>query len=247
MHRNDWISLGATAALHLILLLLFAFLTASNPDAPRIGYMEVEFGPFSEGEPIEATEPAPTEAPTEEEEQPEEPAEEPEPEPEPEPTDPPEVDSPDETVQPTDEEEETETESEPETEPEEGDTDAEPQPDPDDGAEEDEVVEEGTTDDDPGDDETDERTAPYDIEGLDRDPQFAPMPVYDEQVNATVRIHITVDPQGNIIRRVPLQRGSPALDNAVMDALDRWSFNALPPGAPQENQTGIITFTFRLE
>jgi protein TonB len=32
-----------------------------------------------------------------------------------------------------------------------------------------------------------------------------------------------------------------------MDALQQWRFNALPPAAPQENQTGTITFTFRLE
>lgn len=92
-----------------------------------------------------------------------------------------------------------------------------------------------------------EAAAPYEIEGLDRDPQRAPLPRYTEKVNARIRVQITVNPEGHIVRRIPLRKGNPQLEAAVMDALQQWRFNALPPAAPQENQTGTITFTFRLE
>jgi protein TonB len=38
--------------------------------------------------------------------------------------------------------------------------------------------------------------------------------------------------------------GIPALDGAARRALLAWRFNRLPTDAPQENQTGIITFRF---
>ncbi len=161
----------------------------------------------------------------------------------------PESDAAEEAVPPTEEEPEEES-PEPETEPAEGDdsADAEPDPEADDGAETDDApTDEGETEAEDGTSTDEDRSAPYDIEGLNRDPQFAPLPTYNEQVNARVRVRITVDPQGNIVRRIPLIKGDPALDEAVMNALSRWQFNALPEGAPQENQTGIITFTFRLE
>jgi len=104
--------------------------------------------------------------------------------------------------------------------------------------------------DESGDSRTDtqkEAAPPYKIEGLDREPERAPLPRYTEKVNARIRVQITVNPQGQIVRRIPLKKGSPKLEAAVMNALKQWRFNALPPGAPQENQTGTITFTFRLE
>ncbi len=100
---------------------------------------------------------------------------------------------------------------------------------------------------DPGEGATEEASAPYNIEGLDRDPEFAPLPSYTEKVNARIRVQITVNPEGRIVKRIPLIKGNPKLEAAVMDALQRWRFNPLPSEAPQENQTGTITFTFRLE
>ncbi|MFO8233480.1 MAG: energy transducer TonB [Longimonas sp.] len=250
MTRRDWISLGTTAGLHLLLLLLFAVLSAGRPDVPQIGYMEVEFGPLAEGQPVEAAEePTPPEPAPESPETEEQPDTEPTEEAPEEPVELPESEDTEEAVPPTEEEPEEES-PEPETEPDEGNdtSDAESDPEADDGAETDEApTEEGETEADDGTSTDDDRSAPYDIEGLNRDPQFAPLPVYNEQVNARVRVRITVDPQGNIVRRIPLIKGDPALDEAVMDALSRWQFNSLPEGAPQENQTGIITFTFRLE
>ena len=250
MNRSDWISLATTAALHLLLLLLFAVLSAGRPDAPQIGYMEVEFGPLAEGQPVDAAEePAPTEPAPESPETEEEPETEPTEEAPEEPVELPESDDTDEEVPPTEEEPE-EASAEPEDESDEGEetSDAEPDPDAEEGAEiEDTPTDEGESGAEDGTSTDEERSAPYDIEGLNRDPQFAPFPAYNQQVNARVRVRITVDPQGNIVRRIPLIKGDPALDEAVMNALSRWQFNALPQGAPQENQTGVITFTFRLE
>ena len=82
------------------------------------------------------------------------------------------------------------------------------------------------------------------IAGLDRKIKRAPLPRYTENVNARIQVKITVNPEGRIVRRIPLKKGSPKLEAAVMDALQRWRFNALPSGAPQENQTAIIGFTF---
>jgi len=91
------------------------------------------------------------------------------------------------------------------------------------------------------------KTAPFQIEGLNRVPVYSTVPVYRAQVNALIKVRITVDPQGRIVQRIPLLKGNPELEQAVMEALQRWRFNPLPPNAPQENQTGVVTFRFRLE
>jgi protein TonB len=219
------------------LAILFAFLTASKPRPAQLGYVEVEFGEFSPGQPVEATEetekttaPEPQEDAPEPETEPDETSEEPESEP----VELPEEEQSEEAVPPT--EEET-------TVPE-----AEAQPESEQQADQQEPSEEpGDESGDPGTGTEEEAAAPYDIEGLDRDPDRAPLPRYAAQVNARIQIQITVNPEGRIVRRIPLKKSNPKLEAAVMDALQRWRFNALPPGAPQENQTGTITFTFRLE
>ena len=240
MTRTDWIGLGTSILLHVGLGLLAASLTASKPPPQKLGYVEVEFGEFSAGQPVDATEETQDEAaPTDEaktpepETEPEEQAEEPQTE---------QVDLPkeeqsadEETIPPTEEEAEP-----PETQ---------PKPEKDQTADEQEPsAEPGENEQgDPGEGATEEASAPYNIEGLDRDPEFAPLPSYTEKVNARIRVQITVNPEGRIVRRIPLIKGNPKLEAAVMDALQRWRFNPLPPAAPQENQTGTITFTFRLE
>lgn len=238
MTRTDWIGLGVSVVLHVGLAFLAASLTASKPPPQQLGYVEVEFGEFSAGQPVDATEEVEEEAAPEAETETPEPETEPEEEaeePETEQVELPEEDeAPDETVPPTEEEAEP-----PETE---------EQPEEDEAADEQEPSEEtGEGEGDPGEGATEEASAPYNIEGLDRDPEFAPLPAYTEQVNARIRVRITVNPDGRIVRRVPLIKGNPKLEAAVMDALQRWRFNALPSDAPQETQTGTITFTFRLE
>ncbi|MFB6274500.1 MAG: TonB family protein [Salinibacter sp.] len=237
MSRSDWIGLGASILLHGGLAILFAFLTASKPPPAQLGYVEVEFGEFSPGQPVEATEEtkktttpkSKTEAP-----EPETKPEKTEKEPESEPVNLPKEKKSDETVPPTEEETTVpEAEAQPKSE-KQSDKQA-PSEEP------------GDESGDPGTGTQEDASAPYNIEGLDRDPERAPMPQYTKKVNARIRIRITVNPEGRIIRRIPLKKGSPKLEAAVMDALQQWQFNALPPGAPQEDQTGTITFTFRLE
>jgi len=238
MRTSDWIGLGVSIGLHVALALLFGFLTASKPPPQQLGYVEVEFGEFAPGQPVDATQAA-EEAASEAQEETPEPDTEPEEtaqEPQNEQVELPEEEQPsDETIPPE------EDEAEP--------PEAEPQPEPEQTADEQEPSEEPGDNEagDPGEGATEQASAPYNIEGLDRDPQFAPLPTYAEKVNARIRVRITVDPDGRIVRRVPLIKGNPTLEAAVMDALQRWRFNALPPGAPQENQTGTVTFTFRLE
>jgi protein TonB len=72
------------------------------------------------------------------------------------------------------------------------------------------------------------------------------LPQYTEQVNAVIRVRITVAPSGRVTRRIPLIKGNPGLEQAVMNALLNWRFNPLPPNAPQEEQTGVVTFRFQL-
>lgn len=242
MNRSDWIGLGSSIGLHLLLLLLFSALTATRPHPRQLGYVEVEFGDFAQGRPVEAVEEPQEEAAPE----PTEPESEPEPEPESEPEEPQQVQE-----QPVDLPEETEPSETEDVPPAEEET-VPPQADEEEPQEQETEDQEanarnGAEEGDPGEGTAEQKTAPYNIEGLDRDPVYAPIPQYAEKVNARIRVRITVDPQGRITQRIPLLKGNPALEESVMETLQRWRFNALPPGAPQESQTGIITFTFRLE
>jgi len=238
MDNSDWIGFGASVLLHVMLAVLFGLITASRPQPAQLGYVEVEFGEFSPGQPVEAAEKAAeTSTPEEPQETRPEPEETPEPQtdPEPEPVEEPQEDPESaETIPPT-EKQENQPEPQEQQEQQQGAEEQEPSEEP------------GDAEGDPGTGATEEKTAPYNIEGLDRDPVFAPIPDYTANVSARIRVRITVDPQGQIVRRVPLIKGNPQLEASVMQALQRWRFNALPSGAPQETQTGIITFTFRLE
>jgi protein TonB len=214
-------------------------LTASKPPPQQLGYVEVEFGEFSAGQPVDATQTVEEEAAPEAEEKTPEPETEPEEtaeEPETEQVNLPTEDQPSEETIPPEKEESEPPETEPQPERDQAADQQEPTPEP----------SENETGD-PGEGATDEASAPYNIEGLDRNPEFAPLPSYTEKVNARIRVRITVNPEGRIVKRIPLIKGNAKLEAAVMDALQRWRFNPLPPGAPQENQTGTITFTFRLE
>lgn len=249
MKKNDWIGMGASVAAHAALLLLFTFLTAAKPDQQQLGFVEVEFGPFAEGRPVQQSVMETPEAADEQIEPPQEAAEEVSPPEEARP-----VDLPDQPEPMPDEEQVSTPEAEtisPEELNNEADVD-EPEPEPEaqpvrplgsgavDGSS-------GSQSGAEGEGAEEERAAPFEIEGLNRDAVFAPLPVYRERVNATIRVRITVDPQGRIVSRFPLLKGNPSLEQAAMDALQRWRFNPLPPNAPQEPQTGIVTFRFQLE
>ena len=92
-----------------------------------------------------------------------------------------------------------------------------------------------------------ERASPFDIEGLDRTRLHGPLPQYTEKVNATIEVKITVNPQGRVIGQQIVRKANPSLERSVRKALRQWRFNRLPSGAPQETQTGVVTFRFRLE
>ncbi len=251
MKKNDWIGIGLSLGLHALLIVLLGVMTLAAAEPQALGYIEVDFGPLAEGRPVQRAV----------ETQPRVPDRKPQPRRQPRPravapreTKP--VDLPDQQI----ESKEVERVKSPQTktiapEPQKDRNVAEvkkPDPEP-----EKEQVEtppggaaEGTagaTEGASGSGSDVQKTAPYQIEGLNRSPINAPLPRYAEKVNATVRIQITVDPQGRIINRRPVLKGTPALDQAVMDALQRWRFNALPSNVPQQSQTGTITFRFRLE
>jgi len=232
-------------------LVLFAFRTMAATDVQPFGYIEVEFGPVAEGRPVRrATETRP-EAPNRTEATRVQPETRPSAAP---PNEAKPVDLPDQP-QP---EEDVETVESPETEvisPEQQNSRAqESEPNPTPEQQEAEPASGGSSDgstgaaegaDGPGTEET--KSAPYNIEGLNRRPTHTRLPAYTEKVNATIRVRITVDPSGRIVQRIPLMKANPALEQAVMNALQYWRFNPLPPNAPQTNQTGTITFRFRLE
>lgn len=240
MQRSDWIGLGTTVGLHVALIVLFSLMTALRPQPQPLGFVEVEFGEFAEGRPVQAA-PEPTEEAASE-------TAEPQPEPEP----PQEEPASEEATEPVELPEQEEEVQDPESvpPPEEETIPPEPQPEEQQATQQEEntsTAESGAESGDQGEGATDERTAPYNIEGLDRDPVYAPLPQYAEKVDATIRVRITVSPRGQIVQRIPLLKGNPELERSVMNALQRWRFNALPANAPQEPQTGVITFRFRLQ
>jgi outer membrane biosynthesis protein TonB len=75
------------------------------------------------------------------------------------------------------------------------------------------------------------------------------MPRYPENSNKEVQIkvQVTVAPDGSITKIVPLQKADYEFENSVNVALRTWKFEKLKQGVPEESQTGIITFNFKLE
>lgn len=248
MSKNDWIGAGTSAVFHILLLLIFLSLTASS-EPLAAGYIEVEFGTFAEGRPVQrATRQPETEVKDEvrpDVENRQQPVQKPEVQSKP-------VDLPDQSEVPDD----PEDVKSPDVEEVAPNTPVE-KPNP---VQEDVIAggptravagqEDGSTGretgtEGPGVDE--QKSAPYVLEGIDRVPLRTQLPDYDEKVNAVIQVRVTVDPRGRIVRVLPLRKGNPTLEQAVMEALRQWLFNPLGAGAPQENQTGTITFRFRLE
>lgn len=250
MKRDDIYSLSVSLGFHVLLVVALSLMSVAATDFDPVGFIEVEFGVFSEGRPtVQAQEQPipeihdPVEADPDEVEQPAvSPPEEVKP-----------VELPDQIAEIVDEEviedPDAETIAPEDMQSEEEIEEPIPQP-------EQETIQplgSGSLDASDGEQTGDEgsaneetKAAPFQIEGLNRVTINTPLPVYSEQVNANISIRITVDPTGKIIRRIPLIKGNPRLEQAVMDALLRWKFNPLPTNAPQENQTGTISFRFRL-
>ena len=250
MTKNDWYGLGTSLAVHAVLILLFGLMTTAASEPEPFGYVEVEFGPIASGQPVQrAVENQP--------EAPKQPDPEPEREPEPQAA-PPEEAKPVDLAKQTTQVKNQEAVETPETDVISPATqnnptkveEPEPKPEPEPvrplggGAEDGST---GETAGQEGSGQEEQRSAPFQIEGLNRSTVYAPLPAYTEKVNADIKVRITVDPTGRITQVFPVLKGNPTLEKAVRDALQRWRFNTLPANAPQESQTGTITFRFRLE
>lgn len=250
MKRNDYIGLGVSVGLHVVLFILFGLTSLGTTQQEPVGFIEVDYGAFSEGRPV-------TQSPDVEADKPEvEPQQEvvaeesdataPE---EARPVDLPDqeqIEDPDQIVNSEEDAIAPEQQNNPET-----DVEDEVQPEAEPvrplGSGSLEGGDEGDATGDQGEGDQESRTAPFDIEGLNRTPVNAPIPVYSEKVNAIIKVRITVDPTGRITTRIPLIKGNPALEQSVLETLRDWRFNPLPQNAPRENQTGVVTFRFRLE
>ncbi len=250
MKDNDWYGMGASVLLHLLLLLAFGLMNLGVTEPEPIGYVEIDFGPIAEGRPVQrAVEDRP--------ETPEPKKPEPKPQPDEKAAPPKEAKPVNLARQPKEIQDEEKVQT-PETDKISPVTQNNPaeveQPEPKPRPTPPKPLGGGATDGDtgetqgkPGTGQQEQKTAPFQIEGLNRSTVYAPLPTYAEKVNVDIKVRITVDPQGRITQVFPLLKGNPSLEKAVQEALQLWRFNALPRNAPQESQTGTITFRFRLE
>ena len=250
MKRDDWYGMGTSLLLHLLLLLAFGILNLGVSEPEPLGYIEVDFGPVAEGRQVQravedqpATEEEPEEEPEEEVEEEVAPPEEARPVELP---DPPEEIIDEEQVQEPEAEVIAPAEQNKPAEVEEREPVPEPEPAQPLGGD--------TTDSDTGEAESDlvpeedePKISPFNIEGLNRSTVYAPLPSNTESVNVNIKVRVTVNPQGRVVRIVPVLKGNPSLERAVRDVLQRWRFNALPSNAPQVAQTGFVTFRFVAE
>lgn len=109
---------------------------------------------------------------------------------------------------------------------------------------------EGNVNVDQGTGNTEERSAPYQLQwegDLDRTPQLQPLPSNPTNNEATITIRFEVMPNGSLGRVFPLRKMNPELEREVMSTLRSWRFSRLPQGVPQEPQWGTITFRFVLD
>lgn len=74
-------------------------------------------------------------------------------------------------------------------------------------------------------------------------PEFPP----EVQREATIKIQFSVLPNGLVGSAVLLQKGDTKLENLTLEAFKTWRFNPLPDYVDQVNQSGIITFHFKLK
>ncbi len=74
-------------------------------------------------------------------------------------------------------------------------------------------------------------------------PQFPP----GVQNGGTVKIRIIVNPAGEVLSMVPVEKADSRLDEAAMSAIRTWQFSRLGANYPHVNQSAIATFIFKLE
>ncbi len=250
MKKEDWTGVSISLGVHLVLLIMLSLLTAAATDERPMGFLEVEFGDFKEGRPVqrapERVDPEPEEVEPEEEVE-ERPAVAPPDEVKPVELPNENLDIPDEEIIETPEADIIAPEKSVTVE----DVVAE-EPEP-----EKEIVQplgsgsltadDGTDSGDEGEATEEVASAPFRIEGLNRTPTSTSLPFYSESAPDDVRIsiRITVNPEGRVTGTILLVKGDPNLEREVMNALRSWQFNKLPVGVPQEDQRGTVSFRFR--
>jgi len=89
---------------------------------------------------------------------------------------------------------------------------------------------------------------PYDIswEGGAREVLVDPLPAYPDNIFKEVILifRIEVLPNGTVNEIIPVQKGEATLENITKQTLKKWVFNPLEKNAPQEKQSGTVTFRF---
>ena len=240
MRPEDRKGLLATFAFHVVLLAVL-FVSTYAVTVPQLGFVEVDFGPIPEARPAQRAD-VPVPEPPQPEPQAEttpatatQPVDLPETPPEPAPA----VIATPETEQRAPEPQGETATDEQEPQPESTDTPETTGGTPD--------ADTGTTTDQTGDGSADRTTSPFSLEGLDRTPLSTPLPA-NPGARGTVAIRVTVDPTGRVVQALPARRGGdPRLARAALQALRSWRFDALPAEVPQELQSGVVTFVFRLD
>ena len=79
---------------------------------------------------------------------------------------------------------------------------------------------------------------------LSGDPPAFPAGV---QHGGVVKIRLSVDPAGNILTMVPVEKSDSRLEEAAMSAIRTWRFSKLPQIYPQVNQQATAKFIFKVE
>ncbi len=69
----------------------------------------------------------------------------------------------------------------------------------------------------------------------------------DVRHGGTVKIKIVVDPSGDVVAMVPIEKADSGLEEAAMAAIRTWRFSRLPKNYPQVNQQAVAKFVFKLE
>ncbi|MFO7767857.1 MAG: TonB family protein [bacterium] len=84
--------------------------------------------------------------------------------------------------------------------------------------------------------------------GSSRDLLRSVLPEVPDELDRDVELQFrfSVTPAGEVVSIQPLQRGSPTLEEAAIDALRQWRFKALPPESPQQDQQAVIAIRFRI-
>jgi outer membrane biosynthesis protein TonB len=75
------------------------------------------------------------------------------------------------------------------------------------------------------------------------------LPAYPSGVNKEIdiRLKFTILPDGTVGTILPLTKADTRLENAAINSLRQWRFEALDPGQKQAEQAAVIVFPYRLQ